>query len=63
MCVCVYIYIKFAGDDLIYMWNLKQKQKPGSYIKRTHWWLLEAEVGGWAKWVKAVKRYKLPFIK
>ena len=49
------------------MWNLKNKTnkqnktKSDSKIQRTNRWLPDRrQVGEWEKWVKGIKRYKLP---
>ena len=35
-------------------------KKANTYRERTDWWWLEARSKGWVKWVKEVKRYKVP---
>ena len=60
----------------IYMWTSKSRllktficftskkcNKQNSQIKRTDQWLPEVAGGGWEKWVKRIKSYKLPIIK
>ena len=41
----------------------KNRTKPSSQTHRTDGWFPEEGVGGWAKWVKGVRKYKLPVIK
>ena len=50
--------------DFTYMWNLKNKTKQNkNKLIDTENRLVVARGGeGWAKWVKAVKRYKFPVI-
>ena len=47
--------------DVTYMWTLKGGKKTSSQEQRKDL-LPEAGVGRWAKWLKGVKRYKLPII-
>ena len=58
-----------VSDGITYMWNLKTKtnKKPEAHRYReqtghfpTRGW---ERSGEWIKWVKVVKRYKLPVIK
>lgn len=35
-------------------------KKANTYRERTDWWWPEARSKGWVKWVKEVKRYKVP---
>ena len=50
-------------DKLSYMKSPKNRTKPSSQTHRTDGWFPEEGVGGWAKWVKGVRKYKLPVIK
>ena len=47
--------------DLTYLWNIKKKKKPHRY--KTGKLLPEGRSREWTKWLKGVKRYKLPVIK
>ena len=49
--------------DLTYMWNLKEENKykiPDSQLQKKGWWLPEVGTVKWDKWVKVIKKYKLP---
>ena len=48
---------------LIYMWNLKKKIKNKLTDTDNRLMVVRDRGGRWAKWVKGVKRYKLPVIK
>ena len=54
---------KYLMISFIYRILKKKKpthlKKPTKLMKRTDWWLPEAKVGQWIKWVKVVKSYKL----
>ena len=49
---------------MIYLWNqTKQtKQKQINGYREQQWLPERRRVGSWAKWVKRIKRYKLPVI-
>ena len=50
--------------DFNYMWNLKRKTKHNADSYRTQIGeLLEQRGGEGDKWVKGIKRYKLPVVK
>jgi len=58
---------KYLMISFIYRILKKKKpthlKKPTKLMKRTDWWLPEAKVGQWIKWVKVVKRYIFQVIK